>query len=623
MLAIMWQRLQRLHSDESGQVLWLFVVSGLALVVLAALVFNTGKQATRRMEMQNAVDATAVSGATWIARGMNVVSMDNVAMTELLGLIANLQAIRQSIPINRIILETEDGIADALMSNPFTAAAGIALKIGVILGTLETDLVDAVSPLMQKLADPPNGVLWEFMRGLSGFSRAMTVAAPALAFVEGYNVGTKNISWLQSSRSGGQSGPQSATEGAFFLPTTKWPPDLQSLGLPAEPGSFQELCDPTHYGTHSTSPVDTRGYHPFLGYDYGKGPFEKYKDYATRMWLPSAVSLIPVWYRGVADMNLEVFCHGGDAPSIPKIPVRTSNLAEARSQGAAKYVWIHSWVSTAPIDQDPAQPPPNENDINFEPLNSAPGAQLRQPTKQLLQSGVSLDGIVQQAEDNAAAGPSYQPPVDSKTYGSEVLNTTAAFQPPGKQIGNWVWTQTSTSSEPVEIQQEPQPAKPVPKTRYVITEDRYTFEYATINKSFDNQLKTTLNAGNSDQYPQPYHFVVDGQKLDDPSQLPQAVQTLQYLAVAHVGDTDQPWLGGLKVSIRGQSRPVFANHSAWGMLTYAQAQVYNPTSWDLYTQDWHVKLVPATLFDQFLDSGTPGGAALGGITSVVKDLNAH
>src|SRR5262252_3366221 len=110
-------RLRRLHSDESGQVLWMFVVSALALVVLAALVFNSGKQVTRKMEMQNAVDASAVSGAMWMARGMNVISMDNVAMTETLGLIANLRAIKQSIPINEEILTIEDGVADALMSN--------------------------------------------------------------------------------------------------------------------------------------------------------------------------------------------------------------------------------------------------------------------------------------------------------------------------------------------------------------------------------------------------------------------------------------------------------------------------------------------------------------------------
>src|SRR5262249_59620068 len=28
-------------------------------------------------------------------------------------------------------------------------------------------------------------------------------------------------------------------------------------------------------------------------------------------------------------------------------------------------------------------------------------------------------------------------------------------------------------------------------------------------------------------------------------------------------------------------------------LAYAQARVFNPTAWDLWTQDWHVKLVPA------------------------------
>ena len=93
--------------------------------------------------------------------------------------------------------------------------------------------------------------------------------------------------------------------------------------------------------------------------------------------------------------------------------------------------------------------------------------------------------------------------------------------------------------------------------------------------------------------------------------------------MAHIGDNDRPWLNGLKVSIRGRSRPVFENLSQWGMLTYAQVQVYNPTSWDLYTQDWHVKLVPATLLEQYLSGSPIGGLSGFGAGAIVKELNAH
>ncbi|HEV2992572.1 MAG TPA: pilus assembly protein TadG-related protein [Candidatus Angelobacter sp.] len=622
MQALILQRLKRLHSDESGQVLWIFVVSGLALVVLAALVFNTGKQATRRMEMQNAVDASAVSGAMWFARGMNVISMDNVAMTEALGIIVNLRAIEQSIPINRAILEAEDAVADALMSNPFTVAAGVALKIAVVLGMIETDIVDGVSPVMDALAKPTSGLLWEFMRTLSYFSEAVTYVAPAIGFGQAINVGRQNIRWLSPSAPdiSMQNVSQSdVPEGALLLPNFK----TGGYALPAEAGSFQELCDPTHYGTHSSSPVDTRGYQPFLGYPYGKGPFEKYKDWASKMWLPSFISGIPGWYRAVANMNLEVFCQGSSTTSLPKIPVRTSDLAAARREGATEFIWTHSWVSTAPIDQDPGQPPPNQNDINFDPSTSAPDDQFKQSAKQLAHSGVPVDDLIRQGENKAASKPAYNPPVDANTYGSETLTESAGFQPPGNQVRNWVWTQRTTTSQPVEIQQPP-PANPISKTRYVTTEDRYTFQYATVNKSFDQQLKQALQVKDAGGYPQPFHFVVDGAKLSDPGQLPQAIQCLQYLAVAHVGDNDRPWLNRLKVSIRGRSRPVFENPSAWGMLTYAQVQVYNPTSWDLYTQDWHVKLVPATLLEQYLNGSPFGGSSgFGGAGAIVKELNAH
>ena len=32
--------------------------------------------------------------------------------------------------------------------------------------------------------------------------------------------------------------------------------------------------------------------------------------------------------------------------------------------------------------------------------------------------------------------------------------------------------------------------------------------------------------------------------------------------------------------------------------TYAQADVYNPTTWDMWTQDWRAQLTRAELFDQ-------------------------
>ena len=77
---------------QGGQVL---VVALIALTLLASLVFyviNVSDQMHRRVEMQSAADATVISGAAWMARSMNVVAMNNVAITRMLALVPTLDA---------------------------------------------------------------------------------------------------------------------------------------------------------------------------------------------------------------------------------------------------------------------------------------------------------------------------------------------------------------------------------------------------------------------------------------------------------------------------------------------------------------------------------------------------
>jgi hypothetical protein len=83
-------------------------------------------------------------------------------------------------------------------------------------------------------------------------------------------------------------------------------------------------------------------------------------------------------------------------------------------------------------------------------------------------------------------------------------------------------------------------------------------------------------------------------------------------------------LGAVKVSTSGVYRPVFENPNELGILTYAQSQVYNPTSWDMYTQDWHAKLVPASLLERKLGTlPAPIESVLQTVIPLEKVLNAH
>jgi hypothetical protein len=75
-----------------GQILIVTLVAICLLAGLIFYVFNTGDQVNQRLEMQGAADATAISGAVWMARSMNVVAMDNVGMSKMLSLVPLLDA---------------------------------------------------------------------------------------------------------------------------------------------------------------------------------------------------------------------------------------------------------------------------------------------------------------------------------------------------------------------------------------------------------------------------------------------------------------------------------------------------------------------------------------------------
>ena len=76
-----------LSSFRPGQILVIVLIGILLLGGMIFYVINVGEQLNGHLSMQNAADSTAISGATWMARSMNVVAMNNVAQTRLLALV--------------------------------------------------------------------------------------------------------------------------------------------------------------------------------------------------------------------------------------------------------------------------------------------------------------------------------------------------------------------------------------------------------------------------------------------------------------------------------------------------------------------------------------------------------
>ena len=78
---------------RGGQVLVLTLLGMTVLVALVFYVYNVGDQVNRRTTLQNVADATAISGAGWIARSMNVVAMNNCEQSRLAVLVPIMDAL--------------------------------------------------------------------------------------------------------------------------------------------------------------------------------------------------------------------------------------------------------------------------------------------------------------------------------------------------------------------------------------------------------------------------------------------------------------------------------------------------------------------------------------------------
>jgi hypothetical protein len=83
------------HRDRRGRGGQILIVTLVAISLLVGLVFyvyNSVDQVNQRLEMQGAADAAATAGGGWMARGMNVVALNNTGMSKMLSLVPVLDA---------------------------------------------------------------------------------------------------------------------------------------------------------------------------------------------------------------------------------------------------------------------------------------------------------------------------------------------------------------------------------------------------------------------------------------------------------------------------------------------------------------------------------------------------
>ncbi len=173
--------------DEKGQISVLIVLSLVPFILLVAFIFNSGNQTIRKIEMQGAADAAAVTSAVTVARGMNLMVLNNNAMAEVLSLMIVVRSIRNLTRIMEVYV-------------PLKAAAVCAACLG--LCSLCYDLLAAIPKwfsansmwdgIDETINNESSGLGWKILDILDGLNQVVKSSFPFWAAYQARDYAHKN-----------------------------------------------------------------------------------------------------------------------------------------------------------------------------------------------------------------------------------------------------------------------------------------------------------------------------------------------------------------------------------------------------------------------------------------------
>lgn len=249
-------RLHSAHDDQGGQTLIFIAIVMFALVCFFALVVNVGDRITAKVEMQNAADAAVMAGGIWNARGMNMISILNVGMTECLAFIIFFKAFDKTYVATKIAIKANKAAAEAMIALgnlPYMQAIKVAGEIWKkcleLIEKTSLKIAEKMNKLMKKLTKKDSG-LWKLMKVLQQFERGIKLSTPIFAAYEANRIAELN-------------GADPLVDVGGFTYTAIFFPTDPVSGLPVKKGVFKDLCPPTTSGGP--------GYKNFLCWDSAMG----------------------------------------------------------------------------------------------------------------------------------------------------------------------------------------------------------------------------------------------------------------------------------------------------------------------------------------------------------------
>ena len=186
--------LGRLHGCERGQAIYVMILFFFLLAGLLFLVLTSGEKLNHKVQMQSAADSAAATGAAWFARGLNVISMCNVAETQLLSLIVLLDTLETvTPPAGECIDDLVENIGSSKAGRDIPIDDRISEWLAVGNAASEQQIIRKLDDIVREIDWPEyltydNGVLWECTKLMDGFMHVMREITPLAAQREAIDI---------------------------------------------------------------------------------------------------------------------------------------------------------------------------------------------------------------------------------------------------------------------------------------------------------------------------------------------------------------------------------------------------------------------------------------------------
>ena len=627
--------LDRLHYDDSAQVSFLAVAAAVCFVALLAMVMNSNDIVRERMRVQEVADVTALSAATWQARGLNMISMINVLNSKILSMTVLVNSLNKTLPIVVTVAEVQETAFQACSAVPFV---GPFCAVMATIVTVQKNVIKVMESVIEKIATITacKKAAWTIMEGLQSAAEGVRQTFPSIATVSAVAIASENGASFGVALNGGL---------ITGSPTT-------ALQLPVTSDGYEtsDFCSAMSDGGP--------GY-VMEGYDNNQGPVRLGKKIWDIVFIPFFNLLPhPIFYGFYSFYMAQLGCTPDAQAEDNKSKTQFYDLPTCRKYNASAtwrlFFSRTNWVTAGDWDADDFVAWTSLND------NSSSGGLSQEEQDKFGDLGQYGEDVpAAEPQPVLSRGPGYQALVTESPLlkvnaactegnsgsGYPLLNEAGTSQICGSSFGQCRWLNGhpkftrysgTHSRNPSGLDAERTGIYFLSETResgiFIENDEEITrYRYTVYVWALSSSGEKVLEGDELEEYVQDQtngSASTEASNSNDSADSESCRNRIQPLLIDK-GDNPENRMRYIAMVYTDIHPPFWSNlfnEPPARVTAYAQAQVYNKLSEDMFTQDWRARLEHSNLLESALSSDQEfslPGSETGIAEGILGSVNNH